>query len=86
MHISTNVKALNSFKSAPLTLPLSPLGRGRGEGETEPNVKIVSVFVLLFFYSCRGVVFYKSLETLELFFENSINYQKCGATEYAKLY
>jgi len=28
----TNTKALNSFEFAPVTLPLSLLGRGRGEG------------------------------------------------------
>jgi hypothetical protein len=35
-----NTNALNSFKFAPLTLSLSPVGRGRGEGEPSQMSKL----------------------------------------------
>jgi hypothetical protein len=35
-----NPNALNSFKFVPLTLSLSPLGRGRGEGELSQISKL----------------------------------------------
>jgi hypothetical protein len=43
----TNTNALNliTHKGAPLTLSLSPVGRGEGEGE--PLVKKLNAFVLI---------------------------------------